>query len=188
MNLGPELTQSSLGINHYSKNKDSCQNSFCDYLSLLAACSIKKFKSWATAQLNPSSSSSFCPGSDWNRGLRRLFSMSIKKATALIHAYAFVGCYLECWAESIKWFVQDQAFSRWFDLANPPPPPPPPPSASCLFFLVFLCDAGRAYWREGGRRRGVEEEPNSITARNPGPLQIIKYSLELRESWATSTT
>ncbi len=33
MNLGPELTQSALGINHYSKNKDSCQNSICDKIS-----------------------------------------------------------------------------------------------------------------------------------------------------------
>jgi hypothetical protein len=34
------------------------------------------------------------------------------------------------------------------------PLPPPLPSASCVFFSVFLCVAGRAYWRGGGGGSG----------------------------------
>ncbi len=45
----------------------------------------------------------------------------------------------------------------WFG-SSPAPLPPALPSAtaSCLSFAVFLCVAGRAYWRE----RGAGEEPN----------------------------
>ncbi len=43
-------------------------------------------------------------------------------------------------------------WSAWF-LPHPPPPHPTPIflAASCLSFAVFLCDAGRVYWRGGGR-------------------------------------
>ncbi len=51
------------------------------------------------------------------------------------------------------------------------------PWESCLFFLVFLCVAGRAYWRKGMGWGGVSEEPNHTTERKPGPLLIIQYSL-----------
>ncbi len=46
------------------------------------------------------------------------------------------------YAESIEWFTEDQAFLRLYDSA-------PLPSSSCLSFLIFLCVAGRAYWRKG---------------------------------------
>ncbi len=69
--------------------------------------------------------------------------------------------------EIIELFIEDQAFSLSYDLA-------PLPSDSCLSFSFFLCVAGRAYWREG---EGVEEEQNHTTARMPGPLLIIQYSL-----------
>ncbi len=49
------------------------------------------------------------------------------------------------------------------DLAPPPPP-------------FELTD------REGGREEGVGEEPDHTTARKPGPLLIIQYSL----LWAQS--
>jgi hypothetical protein len=38
----------------------------------------------------------------------------------------------------------------WF--GSPPTPFPPLLSASCLSLSVFLCDAGRAYWRKKGGR------------------------------------
>jgi hypothetical protein len=44
----------------------------------------------------------------------------------------------------------------------PPPPPYPLPSASRLSFSVFLCVAGRAYWRE---RVGVMGGEDHTTAR-----------------------
>jgi len=39
---------------------------------------------------------------------------------------------------------------------------------SKLSLLVFLCVAGRAFWRERGK--GVGEQPNYTTTRKPGPL------------------
>jgi hypothetical protein len=51
------------------------------------------------------------------------------------------------------------------------PSPPPLPSASCLSFSVFLCVAGRAYWRVGGG----DEEPNHTTPRKASPS--INHSL-----------
>jgi hypothetical protein len=51
--------------------------------------------------------------------------------------------------ESIELFIENQASLRSYDLAHPPPLFP---SASCLAFSVFLCIAGRAYWRERGGR------------------------------------
>ncbi len=50
---------------------------------------------------------------------------------------------------SIVGFIEDQAFSLSYNLA-PAPTPSPLLSASCLFFSVFLCVVGRAYWRERG--------------------------------------
>jgi hypothetical protein len=58
-----------------------------------------------------------------------------------------------------------------------PPPPPPLPSASCLSFSVFLCTAGRAELTDRRGERGAGEEPNHTTARKPGPLCIVRYSL-----------
>jgi hypothetical protein len=51
--------------------------------------------------------------------------------------------------------------------------PPAPPS--CLSFSVFLCVAGRAYWRERGE--GREKEPNHSPTRKPRPLFSINCSL-----------
>jgi hypothetical protein len=50
----------------------------------------------------------------------------------------------------------------WFSSC---PPPPLLSSASFLSFSLFLCVAGRAYWRERGK--GV---PNRAMAIKPGPL------------------
>ncbi len=54
-------------------------------------------------------------------------------------------------AESIEWFIENQAFFTvvWFG-SSPHPLPP----ASCLFFSVFSCVACRAYWRERGKEGG----------------------------------
>ncbi len=41
--------------------------------------------------------------------------------------------------------------------------------------IWLLCVAGRAYWQERGEGMGVE--PNYTTARNPGPLLIVQYSV-----------
>ena len=54
-------------------------------------------------------------------------------------------------------------------------PTPFPLSRQPKKFLSFLFVAGRAYWLDRGE--GVGEEPNHTTARKPGPLQIIQYSL-----------
>jgi hypothetical protein len=52
--------------------------------------------------------------------------------------------------EKIEWFIEDQAFSPLYALTPSPLLSNDLPSASCLSFSVFLCVAGRAYWREGG--------------------------------------
>jgi hypothetical protein len=51
----------------------------------------------------------------------------------------------------------------------------PPATPSCLSFSVFLCVAGRAYWRERGE--GREKEPNHSPTRKPRPLLSINCSL-----------
>ncbi len=42
------------------------------------------------------------------------------------------------YTESIERFIDDQAFSPWYDLAPSPPPP-------VFSLLIFMCVAGRAY-------------------------------------------
>ncbi len=50
------------------------------------------------------------------------------------------------------------------------------PPASCFSFLVFhVCRPSISLTRNGQEEGG--EEPNHTTARKPGPLYIIKYSL-----------
>jgi hypothetical protein len=53
-------------------------------------------------------------------------------------------------AQSIEWFIEDQAFFRPYDSATRPRHSTPLPSASFLSFSVFLCVADRAYCRERG--------------------------------------
>ncbi len=62
--------------------------------------------------------------------------------------------------EIIELLTEDQAFSLLYEMA--PHPPHPFPVRKFLSFSVFLCDAGRGYWRE--------KEPNHKTARKAGPL------------------
>ncbi len=52
--------------------------------------------------------------------------------------------------EDLMLFTEGQAFLRSHDVA-PRPLPTPLLSTSCLSFSVFLCNAGLAYRREGGR-------------------------------------
>ncbi len=60
--------------------------------------------------------------------------------------------------------IEEQAFSPSYDLV--PLLVPPPPSTSCLSFSVFLCVAGRAYWRERGGGGGAWSSiDHSITLR-----------------------
>ncbi len=84
MNLGPELTQSALFISHYSKHKDSCQNSFCDKISPF----------WPPVQLNnlnheqqlsliPPPAQAFAQEVIETCGFGGFFSMSIKKRPLL---------------------------------------------------------------------------------------------------------
>jgi hypothetical protein len=50
--------------------------------------------------------------------------------------------------ESIELFIEDEAFWLSFVLAPPPPLHTPLLPANYLSFWVFLCVAGRAYWRK----------------------------------------
>jgi hypothetical protein len=68
--------------------------------------------------------------------------------------------------ESIEEFIEDQVFSLSYDLA--PPHPFPPVSKLCLFAsLPVCCDLSCL----------LTGEPNHTTARKPGLLYIIQYSL-----------
>ncbi len=58
-------------------------------------------------------------------------------------------------AESIEWFIEDQAFALSYDFAPPPSPRPP---ASCHSFSVFRGVAGQAYWRGGGGAKSYDSE------------------------------
>ncbi len=62
--------------------------------------------------------------------------------------------------------------ARMIQLLTHPLFPPLPATCFCLSFSVFLSVVGR---RERGN--GVGVEPNHMTARKHGPLQIIQYSL-----------
>ncbi len=66
---------------------------------------------------------------------------------ALVERHTWRVC-LGVAAESIEWFIDDQAFFPTYVLAPSPPPSRRPP-ASCLSLSVFLGVAGQAYW---GRR------------------------------------
>ncbi len=70
-------------------------------------------------------------------------------------------------AEIVELFIEDQAFLRSYDLAPAHPHPLPHPSARGLSFSVFLCVAGRAFWRDMG---GGGVLSYHTTARKPGPL------------------
>jgi hypothetical protein len=60
-----------------------------------------------------------------------------------MHCALYRRLLLSLLAESIEWFIDDQAFLLAYDSAPRPPPPSPPPlpSASCLSFSVYLCVA-----------------------------------------------
>jgi hypothetical protein len=69
-------------------------------------------------------------------------------------------------AESIKRFIEDEAVSPSYSLAPPSSPPYPPPRRKLSLFLsLSVCCRSR------------EEEQNHTTARKPGSLQIIQFSL-----------
>ncbi len=85
--------------------------------------------------------------------------------------------------ESIGRFIEDQAFSRSYELA-PPPPRPPLPSASCLSFSVFLCVSGCAYWRERGRGWGrsqiIRPQESPVFYKSFNTLRVIVYRGKIR--------
>ncbi len=58
------------------------------------------------------------------------------------------------WSRDIEWFIENQAFLVWYDLAPPPSPVPTLASMLCLSFSVFLCVAGQVYLLTGERERG----------------------------------
>ncbi len=85
--------------------------------------------------------------------------------------------------ESIECFEEDDAFSWLYDLAPCPAPSPP--------FLISKLDRRHterlrkeACWWQ----REVGEEPDHTTAREPGPLEIIQYSLGFFNSKCLMTT
>jgi hypothetical protein len=54
--------------------------------------------------------------------------------------------------ESMEWFLEDQAFSRSYDLAPPPSPPPTPSLVSMFLFLSFrVCRRPSLLTGEGWR-------------------------------------
>jgi hypothetical protein len=115
-----------------------------------------------------------CKGKESNKKLFRL-----KRAVKFLLNYAIVSPnfppVVPLAIESIKWFIEDQAFLRppcdyW--LGSSPTLSLPVSSETCLSFSVFLCVAGQA---RVGEEVGVE--PNQTTTRKPGPLKIIQYSL-----------
>jgi hypothetical protein len=62
-------------------------------------------------------------------------------------------------------------------LAHPLTPPPPPHLSKLTLFLSLpVCHRSSLLMGEGGGGRG--EEPNHMTARKPGLLEIIEYSLQ----------
>jgi hypothetical protein len=70
--------------------------------------------------------------------------------------------------------LEDQAFSPSYDLA----PSPPHPSSSVSKFSLFLgLPCVSPFELTDGRVGGREKELNHTTARKPGPLEYLKYSL-----------
>ncbi len=77
-------------------------------------------------------------------GTRSFFSSSFYLVMRIISTYFSI-----CFAESIEWVTDDQAFLRLYNrlLASPLP------SSSCRSFSVVLCFEVRAYWCKVGRGR-----------------------------------
>ncbi len=70
-------------------------------------------------------------------------------------------------AESIEWFIEDQASSPSYDLAPPHPLLPSQVSKLPLSLSLPECYRSSLLTGEGGRGGGG---PNHTTARKPGPL------------------
>ncbi len=73
--------------------------------------------------------------------------------------------------ESIQSFIDGLAL---FDAAPRPPPPPFPVSNMSLFLSLPVCRRSSLL---NGEWAWVGVEPNHTTAKKPGPLKIIQYSL-----------
>ncbi len=84
-------------------------------------------------------------------------------------------------SESIEWFLEDQAFSLSYDLA---PHQPLPLYRQQVFSFLGLTVCRRSSSRTGSGTEGVGKEPNHTTARKPGPLEIIQYSLHTTMQYA----
>ncbi len=95
-------------------------------------------------------------------------------STIFCHLHTVQGC-MEYWM--IYWGPGILAVV-WFGSSKSQPPPPP--SISCLSISVFLCVAGRAYWRKRGEE--VEEEPNHVPARKP-VYQSLILSAKMKSFW-----
>jgi hypothetical protein len=74
-------------------------------------------------------------------------------------------------------------FLRWFDSA--PRPPPLSPSESCLSFSVFLCVAGRAYWRgwRGGRGAKSNYREKAWSSIKHSLLSALNQEDSSRSTW-----
>jgi hypothetical protein len=79
--------------------------------------------------------------------------------------------------ESIE--LEYQAFLPSYDLAPLPPPPPPSPVSKLSLFLSLPVSRGSTLLKREREGKRVGEEPNHTTAREPGPLYYVKYSLLL---------
>ncbi len=77
-----------------------------------------------------------------------------------------------------EWFLEDQAFSQSYDLAPHPPHFPHPLPSVCSTGHTQEDRKRERQVTHGRRGERVGEEPNHMTARKPGPLQMIQYSLQ----------
>ncbi len=85
------------------------------------------------------------------------FGFSVAQGDTFFNRFSY-----DAHTESIEGFIEDQAFSRLYDLA-----PPPLPSARQATHRKIEKEKHLA---NGRRRGGVGEEPNHPSARKPGPL------------------
>ncbi len=85
----------------------------------------------------------------------------------LLYTYSYIRGY---WA-----IYRGPGFLAVEWLGSSSTPPPPLPSANYLYFSVFLCVAGWAYWRRWGGGEGGGRGAKNTPARQPGPLKIIHY-------------
>ncbi len=80
--------------------------------------------------------------------------------------------------ERIDLFIEDQAFSWWYDLTPPHPLPPLPSRQQVVSLSQSQCVAGRAYWREwlrGGGGSQITHSRESLSSINNSLLSAYRH-------------